>query len=263
MTAYLDVFERKEMKYRLCATQLESLISAFETRLLPDERGITLVRSLYFDTPAHDLIARSMESPLYKEKLRLRVYGQASEPGTPAFLEIKKKFKGIVYKRRVLVSIGAAHLIIEGASLSEALAAHPLNDEALAAEALTPHREQIAREIAFFIQRHDARRPSILTQCERQAFTSSDGDLRVTIDRNLSYKANPQSIADTHFAIPLIPQTEAVMELKCTHALPLWLAGELSAVCAYKQSFSKCGTAYGHSVSEQAQNALPALKKGA
>ena len=52
------------------------------------------------DTPDHRLIRSSLEKPVYKEKLRLRSYG-VPQSDTTVFAELKKKYKGIVYKRRI------------------------------------------------------------------------------------------------------------------------------------------------------------------
>ena len=59
------------------------------------------------------LIRASLEKPAYKEKLRLRSYG-VTEPGGEVFLELKKKYKGIVYKRRITLPEDAAGEFIAG-----------------------------------------------------------------------------------------------------------------------------------------------------
>lgn len=43
----------------------------------PDEYSHSSIRNLYLDTPDFRLIRRSLEKPVYKEKLRLRSYGRA------------------------------------------------------------------------------------------------------------------------------------------------------------------------------------------
>ena len=59
-----------------------------------------VIQSLYYDTDNYLLIRRSIEKPMYKEKIRLRGYGEVNSD-SKVFLEIKKKSDGIVYKRRV------------------------------------------------------------------------------------------------------------------------------------------------------------------
>lgn len=46
----------------------------------------------------------SLERPVYKEKLRVRSYGIPGESSS-VFVELKKKYDGIVYKRRVTMAL--------------------------------------------------------------------------------------------------------------------------------------------------------------
>ena len=91
-------FERRELKYRITDAQRATLEAAFDARMVPDEHGESTICNIYYDTADYRLIRASLEKPAYKEKLRLRSYG-VTEPGGEVFLELKKKYKGIVYKR--------------------------------------------------------------------------------------------------------------------------------------------------------------------
>jgi len=97
-----DIFKRSEIKYLLTASQRAAVESAMKDHMIPDEHGESTIRNIYFDTPSWQLIRNSIEKPVYKEKLRMRSYKRTSE-GDKAFLELKKKFDGIVYKRRIEV----------------------------------------------------------------------------------------------------------------------------------------------------------------
>ncbi len=151
MTLYNEVFERTEKKYRLDARQHRQMVEALAGHLALDAFGITKITSLYFDTPGRALIERSLDKPLYKEKLRLRRYGEAAgedadEDGC-VFVEIKKKYKGVVYKRRVGMSLAAARAYMGGMPYEQACACFPLSDPALAAASVSARSRQIAREI--------------------------------------------------------------------------------------------------------------------
>lgn len=103
------IFARKEIKYRLSPHQLAYLRDIVSGYLKHSEYGIARTNSLYFDTAWHSLICRSLEKPIYKEKLRLRWYECGGQRvADPVFLELKKKFKGIVYKRRCEVPLMVA-----------------------------------------------------------------------------------------------------------------------------------------------------------
>lgn len=171
MTTFTDVFERKEVKYRLDARQHRAMAATLRGRMAPDAFGRTRIVSRYFDTPERALIERSLDKPLYKEKLRLRSYG-SSQADDRVFVEIKKKYKGIVYKRRVGCSLAAAEAYLGGESYEQACARFPLPDPAMAAESLSPRSVQIAREIDEFVARYRPLRPSMLIECERVAYAS-------------------------------------------------------------------------------------------
>ena len=101
------VFQRYEFKYLLTRGQQARLLSAAGARLRPDEYSHSSIRNLYLDTPDFRLIRRSLEKPVYKEKLRLRSYGRADREH-PVFMELKKKYRSIVYKRRLTLPYGRA-----------------------------------------------------------------------------------------------------------------------------------------------------------
>lgn len=216
--AYTEVFERKEMKFRVSAAQREAVQRALAGRMTVDSFGSTRILSLYLDTPRRDIIARSVEKPLYKEKLRVRSYGMPAED-TCVFVELKKKFKGIVYKRRVGISRAAAQAwlstSVAGASMGmgmgyeQAVRSFPLPKESLQQKALSARSLQIAREIDAFVARSvqggaACLEPSMLIACNRVAWKPEpamtvDGldacpqadvpeTLRITFDSALGYR---------------------------------------------------------------------------
>ena len=249
MASFTDTFERKEVKYRLNAKQHRHVLDALAGRMAADEYGRSRITSLYFDTPSRDLIARSLEKPLYKEKLRVRWYGTPLQ-SERVYVEIKKKYKGIVYKRRVGCSQAAAlSYLMGGLSYENACAASPLADSAQQAEALTAHSRQIAREIDAFVARYRNLRPSMYIVCERTAFAPLPGGeadgLRITFDSGVSYRdaMTAGKHADTSFH-PLLGLGEVIMEVKTGTAFPSWLVEALSGCEAFPSSFSKYGAAY-------------------
>lgn len=244
MSTYADVFARKEMKYRLSAEQYRRLRAAIEEHLEPSEFGFSQVRSLYFDTPDYALIERSLDKPLYKEKLRLRIYGEAADDAQ-AFIEIKKKFEGIVFKRRVSMTLAAARSYLAGEPYERACAKAPLADPLAAEQSLSSRSIQIAGEIDFFKARYGRLTPAMLVVCDRSAFADpSGGELRVTFDADISADHRAKTIRCTDGLEPLTDPGEVIMEVKNAGPLPQWLVDELSAARAYPQSFSKYGAAY-------------------
>lgn len=244
MTTYSDVFKRKEMKYQLDPDQRLILDTAIDQHMVMGEFGKTKIASLYYDTPDFSLIERSLDKPLYKEKLRLRAYGDPN-PLAPSFVELKKKFKGIVYKRRVMLSLQAAQTFFDGMPYEEACRAFPLLEDEAQAQSLSSRSIQIAREIAFAIQRHGALVPSFLITCTRSAYEAADkSELRITFDDELACSYEAKSLLRSSRPVPLLAAGESIMEVKNAGPLPLWLLRALNEAKAYPQSFSKYGHAY-------------------
>ncbi|MBQ1515273.1 MAG: polyphosphate polymerase domain-containing protein, partial [Lachnospiraceae bacterium] len=107
------IFERSEIKYLVNDFQRAALLSAMKDFLEPDPHGESTICNVYYDTPDFRLIRHSLEKPVYKEKLRIRSYGPA-KPGQEIFLEMKKKFDGVVYKRRISLPLAQAEAFLAG-----------------------------------------------------------------------------------------------------------------------------------------------------
>lgn len=314
MAAYSSVFKRVEKKYRIGAAERAAVEAAAGGPMAVDAYGRTRITSLYLDTPERSMIARSVEKPLYREKLRLRAYGDAAgvalmgafgagpivrEPGglplsdgevetrvaaglqvpgaaaaLPVFFGIKKKFKGIVYKRRLALTLPAALAFVSGLPYEQACARWPLSDAALAAAALSPVTRQIARELEAAMDRWLPLVPSMGIACDRVAwayrpemFQEREGDelfdseLRITFDDCLEY-------LDCHrFRSPwrpIIESSESVMEIKSAGPYPPWLVEVLSVERIYPASFTKYGNAYQLATAEpRARNHRRAMRSGA
>ncbi len=219
-------FERVECKFLLTESQRDAFLAEIADRLTPDAYGKSTICNLYFDTPDYRLIRTSLEKPVYKEKLRLRSYGQVKEGGT-TFAEIKKKYKGIVYKRRIV--------------LPQDTAMHFLCDR----EPIPP--SQIGREIDYLFEYYRELAPRVYLSYEREAFYDKDDDtLRFTFDRNILYRREDLSLTSPVYGHPLLREDQVLMEIKTAGAIPLWVVQALSRNRIYKSSFSKYGNAYLH-----------------
>ena len=222
---YQTIFKRYELKYLLTIEQKERLLPAMQPYMQIDRYGRTTIRNLYLDTDNHRLIRRSIEKPAYKEKLRIRSYEQATADST-VFAELKKKYDGVVYKRRLpLTEQQATAWLCQGA--------------------LAPVDTQISREIGYFMQHYAPLKPTLFLSYEREAyFEKNGGDFRVTFDDRLLARQTDLSLQAAVSGVPLLDDRLVLMELKCSGGIPLWMAQALSREGLYKTSFSKYGTAY-------------------
>ena len=220
----IAVMQRFELKYILSPAQAALLKRAMDGRMEPDRYGLTSIASLYYDTPDNQLIQTCLEKPLFKEKLRLRSYGQATE-SSPVFLELKRKAEGIVYKRRVQTTVRQAAGFLAGTK--------SLDDS-----------DQISRELTAFRDFYKNLVPACLIIYDRTAYVEREGDLRLTIDNNPRYRVDHLTLTHSMEGISLLPPGYSILELKVQNAMPLWLARALSEAHIYKTSFSKYGEAY-------------------
>lgn len=225
MAPYQSVFKRYEKKYLLQPEQAAAFRRAIEPYMRTDAYGRTTICSVYMDTPDYRLIRASLEKPVYKEKLRLRTYGVPKNHGT-AFVEIKKKYKGVVYKRRVSMPYTQAEAWLfrgEGA----------------------PGTGQIESEIEWFMQTYAGIAPAADIFYERIAlYGIEDPGLRITLDERIRYRTRDLSLTSGPAGELLIAPGEQLVEIKAAGAMPVWLASTLSALEIFPTSFSKYGSAY-------------------
>lgn len=222
---YQDTFKRVEIKYLLTGQQKQQLLWAMEPYMELDEYGRTTILNIYYDTPDYTLIRRSLDKPVYKEKLRLRSYGVPGSDST-VFIELKKKYQGVVYKRRT------------GASLQEASGylneGHPLMKQS-----------QITREMDYFKGFYRNLAPAMVISYEREAYFCRDGsDLRITFDENVLWREDDLSLQKGAYGSPVLEEGQVLLEIKVASAMPLWLTRKLSELQIFQTSFSKYGSAY-------------------
>lgn len=223
--AIQTVFKRYELKYLLTSAQKQAVLEAMRPYMQLDGYGRTVIRNLYCDTDDYRLIRRSIEKPVYKEKLRIRAYAQADDNGT-VFVELKKKYEGVVYKRRMALSQSKALAWIGG-------------------EHGAPSNAQIAREIDYFLRFYRTLRPTVFLSYEREAYFCTDGsDFRVTFDEHILCRQNDLSLSSPAYGTPILPEGMTLMELKCSGGIPLWLSRVLTEQRIERCSYSKYGTAY-------------------
>lgn len=148
MSEYQGTFKRYEKKYLVTQQQYNALAKVFAARMVPDRFAESTISNIYYDTPDFRLIRRSLDRPAYKEKLRLRTY---RTPGadTEAFVEIKKKYDHIVYKRRIAMTYSEAQAYLGGGA--------------------APEQSQISREIDWFLQFYQGIQPAMCICYDRLA----------------------------------------------------------------------------------------------
>ncbi len=219
------IFRRYELKYLLTQEQKQAVQEAMEPHMALDRYGRTTIRNLYFDTDSFLLARHSIEHPAYKEKLRVRSYREAS-PELPVYVELKKKYDSVVYKRRL--------------ALPEEQAV-----DWLAGLNAPPVCTQIAREVEYFRQYYRTLAPRVYLSYERDAYYDRNGgDFRVTFDENILSRTDDLTLEAPPWGQALLEPKLTLMEIKTSGGIPLWMTHVLTELHIYRTSFSKYGTAY-------------------
>ena len=235
MSAYKEVFKRAEIKYLLKKGQFEELMPYLEKNASVDAYGLSKINNIYFDTLDYRLIRTSIDKPLYKEKLRLRTYGDTTDD-TNSFIEIKKKFDGIVYKRRISGRYADTFNYLTGHGESVG-------------------KSQVGKEIASFLDTYPGLRPAMMIRYDRIAMAGKeDPDFRVTFDTNIRWSTLHLDLREKDKGRPIIAPDEYLMEIKIANAIPVELSRKLSELRIFPVSFSKYGRGYKDMLSLEAEN---------
>lgn len=218
------VFKRTEKKYIITLNRRKQLLKLISSQICSDKFGESTVCSLYFDTDDFRLIRNSIDKPVYKEKLRLRSYS-TPKADSNVFLELKKKYKGVVYKRRETLKYSDAMNYFNTRS--------------------KPVDTQIMKEIDWTINYYNGLEPKMFIAYDRTAFYSKeDSNLRITFDKNIRFRNYDLELGKGSYGDLILDSELCVMEIKILNSMPLWLSNALTQLKIYPSSFSKYGTAY-------------------
>ena len=239
----IEVFNRFEHKYLITQKQLDALLPIIDKHMAMDKYCLNhstyTIANLYYDTEDNMLIRKSLEKPQYKEKLRLRSYGV---PGmdTKVFLEIKKKYKKCVNKRRTTLKLSEAYSFCETGIRPE-------------------HKEymnrQVCSEIEYFIKHYDVK-PKVYIAYDRLAyFEQGNPDLRISFDTNIRTRRTDLSLEAGDHGDKLLSDGAWLMEIKTSRAKPLWLCEAITQAGIKRVSFSKYGTEYKNMIRDHLKEA--------
>lgn len=216
-------FKRYEIKYMLTNEQRDRLRKLMDLYMVPDEWGPSTVCNVYYDTPSRLLVRRSAEHPDYKEKVRVRSYG-VRKAADPVFVELKKKYDGVVYKRRCTMTAERAMALLSGKG---------------------DPQTQIERELDFTCRRYGGLEPAFFIAYDREAFYARDNhEFRMTFDRKVRTRNHHLRLDVSTDADQILDDDLTLLEVKAGGAIPLWLVEFLSGEGIRKVSFSKVGAAW-------------------
>lgn len=228
----IEIFNRYEHKYKMNPETFNKVIEVMNKHMELDNHcanhSLYTIANIYYDTPDNSLIRESLSKPIYKEKMRLRAYG-VPDKNTNVFLEIKKKFNGLVNKRRTTLKLDEAYDFIQSGRPPE------INEYM---------NEQVIHELEYFMKLYNLS-PKVYIAYDRLAyFEKGNDDLRISFDNNIRSRRYDVALEKGDYGTKLISDNIRLMEIKTSRAMPMWLCKMLSDFNLRKVSFSKYGTEY-------------------
>ncbi len=228
----IEVFNRYEHKYILKEKTLLEVLKVMDERMALDPynagRKPYTIANIYYDTPDNYLIRSSLSKPEYKEKLRLRAYGVPNEDSR-VYLEIKKKYKGLVNKRRTALNLREAYEFADNGIIP----------------AIKPYMNaQVMRELEYFLRIYNLSGRVYIAYDRIAYFEKKNGDLRISFDMNIRSRRHDLKLENGTYGDRLLDGDSYLMEIKTSLAKPLWLADMLSEFEIRRTAFSKYGTEF-------------------
>ena len=220
----MEIFNRIEQKYILSELEYQELFKRIESHLEKDIYFENKICNLYFDNLNNDFIVNSLEKPKFKEKIRLRSYSVPNIDDI-VFLELKGKYDGVVFKRRLEIKLSDFYKYMESYEIKE------------------QYDNQVMKEIDYLIKKYNLR-PKIFIGYDRLSYYDKDNiNFRLTFDRNLRSRTDELALEMGDYGT-LFNKGQYIMEVKSLQSIPLWFTRILSEMRIYPDSFSKYGEIY-------------------
>lgn len=219
----MDKFRRVEIKYLIDEDTYQLFKKEIDNYVKPDIYPNSVICNIYFDNDDYELINKSIDKPSYKEKVRLRSYNIPNK-NSKVYLEIKKKYEGVVVKRRVGATLDKINKYLN--------------------ENIEIDKTLNFKEIDNVIKRHDLK-PKIYVAYNREAYLgNNDNNLRITFDSNLRSRTLDLDLSLGDSGKLYFDKPMYIVEIKTLGSMPLYLVNILNKLKIYPISFSKVGSIY-------------------
>lgn len=218
-----EVFRRVEKKYIMTREQYLAIKEMLSEKMIEDSHGKSTICNLYFDTNEYELIRHSITKPIYKDKVRLRSYNLPTLD-SKVYLEIKRKYEGVVSKRRIEMTLNDYYNFEEANDLYE--------------------NKQILNELNYYFQFYKLKATMFLSYFRRAFYAKDNMGFRVTFDSNIIARNYDLKIENGIYGDYILDKDKYIMEIKILDAIPLWFVKILDQFNISPCGFSKYGEAY-------------------
>ena len=219
----ITIIDRMEQKYFVSFDKYKKLMDIIEDKLVKDKYFSERIYNIYFDNDEYEFMTKSLDKPLYKEKVRLRSY-ETADKNSNVFLEIKKKFQGHGNKRRVVINYNDAIDYINNKIIPDT-------------------NKQIMNELDYTFKKNNLK-PKISLTYDRLSYAFKEDDsYRITFDTNIRYSNKKIDLVDLDDDYCLF-NDGYIMEVKTLKGYPMWFIKALNELKLFPTSYSKVGEAY-------------------
>lgn len=193
--------------------------------MVEDEHGISKICNIYFDTGQFDLIRHSITKPVYKDKIRLRSYNIPNLE-SKVYLEIKKKYDGVVSKRRIQMTLKEFYEYLNNKNRSK------------------ENISQIQKELNYYFEYYNLNSSMYVSYDRIAYFGKDDRDFRITFDNNIIARNYDLNLEKGSFGSNIFEDDKYIMEVKTLGAMPMWFVNILNETKIRPCGFSKYGEGY-------------------
>lgn len=220
-----EFFRRIEKKYIINKFQYELIKEGIKERMDADEHGKSTICNLYLDTNNYFLIRRSLEKPVYKDKVRIRSYNLANLE-SEVYLEVKKKYAGVVGKRRIKAKLAEVYQCLENI------------------DNIPKKESQVSKELAYYFKYYDLHPTAYITYDREAFYAKQDKGFRITFDSNIKARTYDLSLDKGIYGETIFDEEMKLMEIKTLGGIPMWFTKLMSELKIYPGHFSKYGATY-------------------
>jgi SPX domain protein involved in polyphosphate accumulation len=224
-----DFFRRVEKKYIITQSQYSYIKKAISDKMQEDSYGKSTICNIYFDTENYDLIKNSITKPIYKDKIRLRSYN-VPEKESIVYLEVKRKFKEIVSKRRIEIKLSEFEKI-ENREIGKLQLEENSNS-------------QIQKELEYYFNHYNLISTMYISYQREAYYEKENMNFRLTFDSEVLARENDLQLDKGSYGTYILEEDKYIMEIKTLDAIPLWFVSILNKIDAHPCGFSKYGEAY-------------------
>lgn len=218
-----EFFRRVEKKYIITKKQYAEVEEKIKDKMIEDEHGRSTISNLYFDTEQFELIRHSITKPIYKDKIRLRSYNIPTD-NTNVYLEIKRKYDGVVSKRRIEMNLNEFYEYLNNKNKIE--------------------EEQVKKELDYYFYHYNLKPSMFLSYYRRAYYDKEDGDFRLTFDSDILARNYDLELEKGVYGTYILEKDKYIMEIKTLGAIPMWFVKILDELKISPCGFSKYGEAY-------------------